>query len=130
MILNLGRLDYVEKGDKRMVMNIRRKSNMLSSSDFAYVQSSTRLFLGQSYPVCALFSMVSICGGKTSRRRWNHVGILPLGQIGVAIRFRVVLDVLGGRETVRVAGHNLVIFVLIDTDIVDTHRCGHGGAET
>lgn len=39
-------------------------------------------------------------------------------------------DVTGGREVGRIAGYHLVVLVLIDADVVDSHRRRHERGET
>ena len=70
--------------------------------------------------------------------------ISPSGKIGVRIRFEVpegdemrtaklhtkpryaLIDVSLSREVLRIAANILGIGILVDTDVIDLHRCGEG----
>ena len=56
----------------------------------------------------------------------THIIIHPCRQVRVGIRFNVLVDIRRRREVWRVTANVFLVWSLVYTDVVDTHRRGEG----
>lgn len=54
---------------------------------------------------------------------------LPVRHVRIAVRRWMLLDVVRRRISRRIAGHQRIVFVLIDSQVVDLHGCWHQRSE-
>ena len=52
---------------------------------------------------------------------WTSYYHLPISDVGVCVRLRMVIDVTGSRIAFGITGHDLVVLWLVDTDVVYPH---------